>query len=290
MTKLAPVKVFKKYLWLFLATITVTTNLTTSLDYETTYEIAKKHTSGKSGDSYYSAASLVKSLGGDSNGFNWQSNKSFQGKSLQMGITEAIENKALKPAMVVYINNSPGKDPSSTQIKYGPHWLVYIGKDHSGVDRFADQYFAGYPLEGENSLVSRLQRDKFNKVRLVDEILDPFPQRKVQADSQTEEIISGKTNTSDQGEAEEALRKALDQGTSPGFDNLIGNTNSSEGVLQTDTQDIHNNQKQPQQLTKAQSSSWNVSGSRQSRRNFEHSFRKVQGIAWNNTSGLQEDG
>lgn len=44
-------------------------------------------------------------------------------------------NGTLKPGDVIYVNRSPGADPSSTNMRYGPHWMVYLGRG-----QFADQY------------------------------------------------------------------------------------------------------------------------------------------------------
>lgn len=44
-------------------------------------------------------------------------------------------NGQLQPGDVIYVNRSPGADPSSTNLRYGPHWMVYLGRG-----QFADQY------------------------------------------------------------------------------------------------------------------------------------------------------
>ncbi|MEB3196329.1 MAG: peptidoglycan-binding domain-containing protein [Candidatus Sericytochromatia bacterium] len=41
----------------------------------------------------------------------------------------------LRPGDVIYVNRSPGADPSSTNLAYGPHWFVYMGNN-----QYADQY------------------------------------------------------------------------------------------------------------------------------------------------------
>lgn len=41
----------------------------------------------------------------------------------------------IRPGDVIYVNRSPGADPSSTNLRYGPHWFVYMGSN-----QFADQY------------------------------------------------------------------------------------------------------------------------------------------------------
>lgn len=41
----------------------------------------------------------------------------------------------LQAGDVIYVNRRPGADPSSTNLRYGPHWMVYLGRG-----QFADQY------------------------------------------------------------------------------------------------------------------------------------------------------
>jgi len=44
-------------------------------------------------------------------------------------------NGHIKPGDVIYVNRRPGADPSSTNLRYGPHWFVYMGNN-----QYADQY------------------------------------------------------------------------------------------------------------------------------------------------------
>jgi hypothetical protein len=46
-----------------------------------------------------------------------------------------IRNGSVRVGDVIYVNRSPGADPSSTNLAYGPHWFTYIGNG-----MFADQY------------------------------------------------------------------------------------------------------------------------------------------------------
>ena len=274
-------KVFGMGTLIALGLSSITSNMATNLGYDSIYEIAQKHVSGKSGDSYYAAASLVKSLGGDSNGYNWKSNKNFQGKTLKAGISRALESKVLSRGMVLYINNAPGKDPSSTMAEYAPHWLVYLGKDSTGTDRFADQHFAGYALDGDNSLLSRLEKDHLNKVRLVDEILDPFERAKVPTGDQTTLYTSSEDHGYEDSQPEEALERALDKGFTPGFDDIMesGPTTEEKRSGSTGLQTSAVVPDKPENTREATRKD----------RNFVHSFRKVQGIAWNQASGVKGD-
>ena len=50
-------------------------------------------------------------------------------------IQPLVNNGQIVPGDVIYVNRSPGADPSSTNLRYGPHWFVYMGNN-----KFADQY------------------------------------------------------------------------------------------------------------------------------------------------------
>lgn len=70
-----------------------------------------------------------------------------------------IKQGTLRPGTVVYANRSPGADPMSTNLAYGPHWFIYMGQ---GV--FADQY-GKTDLAGMKATIPG---------RKLDEIFDPF--------------------------------------------------------------------------------------------------------------------
>lgn len=46
-----------------------------------------------------------------------------------------VRNGQVKVGDVIYVNRHPGADPSSSNLKYGPHWMVYLGNG-----MFGDQY------------------------------------------------------------------------------------------------------------------------------------------------------
>jgi peptidoglycan hydrolase-like protein with peptidoglycan-binding domain len=46
-----------------------------------------------------------------------------------------VRTGQVKVGDVIYVNKVPGADPSSSNLKYGPHWMVYLGNG-----MFGDQY------------------------------------------------------------------------------------------------------------------------------------------------------
>lgn len=50
-------------------------------------------------------------------------------------LAQMIKDGRLKVGDIIYINNKPGADPTSTILSYKPHWFTYIGNG-----QFADQY------------------------------------------------------------------------------------------------------------------------------------------------------
>ncbi|MEB3299327.1 MAG: peptidoglycan-binding domain-containing protein [Candidatus Sericytochromatia bacterium] len=84
--------------------------------------------------------------------------KAHQWKSLDH-LGTMMGNGTLKTGMVVYANRSPGADPMSTNLAYGPHWFIYMG---NGV--FADQY-GKTDLAGMKATIPG---------RKLDEVFDPF--------------------------------------------------------------------------------------------------------------------
>ncbi|MDB5097446.1 MAG: lytic transglycosylase protein [Cyanobacteria bacterium RYN_339] len=79
------------------------------------------------------AWATVASAGGKGIGSAPQ-DKSARGKSTA-ALGEMAKNGELHVGDVIYVNKSPGADPSSTNLAYGPHWFVYMGQG-----KFADQY------------------------------------------------------------------------------------------------------------------------------------------------------
>ncbi|MBM3260122.1 MAG: peptidoglycan-binding protein [Candidatus Sericytochromatia bacterium] len=90
----------------------------------------------------------------------WSANgtKEHRWKSLDH-LSAMMRQGSLRPGMVVYANRSPGADPMSTNLAYGPHWFIYMGK---GV--FADQY-GKTDLAGMKATIPG---------RMLDEVFDPF--------------------------------------------------------------------------------------------------------------------
>lgn len=286
-----------------------------NLDYTTVFKAAEKHSTGKRGDSYYTTARITESLGGDSNGYNWLSNKSYQGMTLEKGLSQALSNQDLKPAMIIYINNSPGTDPSSTIAKYSPHWLVYLGKDDTGVDRFGDQYSVGYSLVGTGSLVAMFNEDKNKNSRKIDEILDPFKRQNQQVHEVMESpIVSEEEELVDHEfiASEDALENALDGELTDAFNDInepIDNQSleTEQSSPQTSPEEVGPSQNVNVPTTKgsygspserkvipgAHTFDHHSNGSNSNigtkRRNFKHPFRKAQLIAWNQASGVPKE-
>jgi hypothetical protein len=50
-------------------------------------------------------------------------------------LSAMVQKGQIKVGDIIYCNYRPGADPTSTNLAYGPHWFVYIGKG-----QFADQY------------------------------------------------------------------------------------------------------------------------------------------------------
>jgi hypothetical protein len=46
-----------------------------------------------------------------------------------------VANGQVRLGDIIYVNRRPGADPTSRNLAYGPHWMVYIGQG-----QFADQY------------------------------------------------------------------------------------------------------------------------------------------------------
>jgi hypothetical protein len=46
-----------------------------------------------------------------------------------------VANGQVRVGDIIYVNRRPGADPTSRNLAYGPHWMVYIGQG-----QFADQY------------------------------------------------------------------------------------------------------------------------------------------------------
>lgn len=79
------------------------------------------------------AWSLVARTGGKGIGTASQSREG-RGRGVA-ALDEMVRNGQVREGDVIYVNRVPGADPSSRNLKYGPHWFVYIGQ---GI--FADQY------------------------------------------------------------------------------------------------------------------------------------------------------
>ncbi|MDB5095670.1 MAG: hypothetical protein JWM80_91 [Cyanobacteria bacterium RYN_339] len=80
--------------------------------------------------------------------YAWDVNKQVGGKGIDQAtqshdgrgkpvtsLDQMAKDGKIKPGDVIYVNKSPGADPSSTKLQYGPHWFVYMGHG-----KFADQY------------------------------------------------------------------------------------------------------------------------------------------------------
>jgi hypothetical protein len=76
-------------------------------------------------------------------------------------LNSMIDQGAVRPGDVIYVNRRPGADPSSTNLAYGPHWFVYLGNR-----RFADQYGVRDAVAMQN----------FVPGRKIDTIYHPFAQ------------------------------------------------------------------------------------------------------------------
>jgi hypothetical protein len=79
------------------------------------------------------AWATVKAAGGKDIGSAPQ-DKSARGQSTA-ALADTAQDGSLHVGDVIYVNKSPGADPSSTNLAYGPHWFVYMGNG-----KFADQY------------------------------------------------------------------------------------------------------------------------------------------------------
>ena len=97
-------------------------------------------------------------------GWTWSDTKKYRWRPISQ-ISKAIWDGTLRPGMVVYANVQPGADPSSTNMRYRPHWFTYLGKDHNGIDRFGDQYSSNANLEDIENLIPG---------RVIDSFLDPY--------------------------------------------------------------------------------------------------------------------
>ena len=71
----------------------------------------------------------------------------------------------LRPGMAVYMDRTPGIDPSSVNRGNMPHWMTYLGKDADGTLRFADQYAADWSL---------MELAQAYAPRVIDTIYDPL--------------------------------------------------------------------------------------------------------------------
>lgn len=70
-----------------------------------------------------------------------------------------IDSGHLKPGDVVYANRAPGRDPSSRNLRYGPHWFTYMGNG-----QFRDQY----------GTKTAAQMQHFIAGRRIDTVYHPF--------------------------------------------------------------------------------------------------------------------
>jgi hypothetical protein len=62
--------------------------------------------------------------------------QSHAGRGRGVAALEQLEASGqVRPGDVIYVNKAPGADPSSRNLRYGPHWFVYMGNG-----RYADQY------------------------------------------------------------------------------------------------------------------------------------------------------
>jgi hypothetical protein len=125
---------------------------------------ARKQLLNVSGAGYRTVVLTANKNGAAGDGRIWPSSKKYQRQSLN-NLQKAIDAGDLLPGMVIYVNNSPGSDPSSTNSAYKPHWLTYLGKDSSGKPRFSNQYSTDRKID---ELIN------FLPGRLIDEILDPY--------------------------------------------------------------------------------------------------------------------
>lgn len=106
-------------------------------------------------------AELTASLSGGSGSDGlWPIDSSFRNRSLS-AMKEAVARNLLCPGMVIYANRHPGSDPQSLDLKNGPHWFTYLGKDSRGIARFADQYKTNWTLEGLEAFIPGRKVDAF---------------------------------------------------------------------------------------------------------------------------------
>jgi hypothetical protein len=139
------------------------------LSYKSLLYSARKAQSSTSRDCYRTSARTAKLNGGSSDGWSWPEDRSYRGKSLSAGLKAAIERGVLKPGMIIYASKNPGTDPSSMNISNLPHWFTYLGRDASGVDRFADQYATDFDLSGPRGIAAT-----YGGSRRIDAFFDPY--------------------------------------------------------------------------------------------------------------------
>lgn len=125
----------------------------------------------KKGKCHRTAEQTAKNNGAIGNDNEWQRDTSYRDRPL-LALKTAINKGDLKPGMVIYANKRPGTDPQSLNMKNGPHWFTYLGKDAAGVDRFSDQYSTEFTLDRMN---------RFIPGRKIDTILDPYAKKRTTA-------------------------------------------------------------------------------------------------------------
>lgn len=87
----------------------------------------------RSGKCFKYAWRMVSQAGLDGIGAARQSYAGRNAGTAHVG--DLVRQGKIRVGDVIYVNRVPGADPSSTNMRYGPHWFVYVGNG-----QFADQY------------------------------------------------------------------------------------------------------------------------------------------------------
>lgn len=113
--------------------------------------------------------------GGSGDDARWKKDLTLRHRPLS-ALHGAIESGRLQPGMVIYACRRPGTDPRSLDLRNGPHWFSFLGKDEHGIPRFGDQYRTDWTLEGMEAFIPQ---------RKVDACFDPYPAKRAKETKET---------------------------------------------------------------------------------------------------------